>query len=216
MFRPFERNAEVQVRILEALMKGEKRFSDLLVETRLTRPTLASNLDKLQKKGYVKKDVGSEDHREKLYSITEKGVNAYNWQRDIEQLSLLRYFPVSVKGLMQVLGAVFRDLLYVYGGVAEFLRLTNSVPPVNKRAQEILGKCVSLSIYVEASEKERVEPLQVLKEFVQFAVSLASSQDIDLQRLKRLPNLSFVFQFNSDKLMEEYWKKFEVGDSIDR
>lgn len=31
-----------------------------------------------------------------------------------------------------------------------------------------------------------------------------TSKDVEVERLKRLPNLTFMFQFNRDKLLEQY------------
>jgi DNA-binding MarR family transcriptional regulator len=200
------RKEEAQNRIRDALMKGEKSFSELLVETSISRPALSSNLDELKEKGEVESRVDSNDLRVKHYFLTEKGINVYKKQKDIEALSSLKCFPRSVGKFIETLGALFRDFMHAYGGAVDYEYPLDVVPPIKKEAQEILAKCVTFSFYFEEDLDEGENPYQVfrqtLKEYAQVAASVAS-QDADIERLKRLPNLLFVFKLDKERLINE-------------
>jgi len=44
-----------------------------------------------------------------------------------------------------------------------------------------------------------------------------TSEDVDVERLNRLPNLTFMFQFSRDKLIQQYeqLKKTQTGNAED-
>ena len=46
--------------------------------------------------------------------------------------------------------------------------------------------------------------IPTLTELLEFIKAIASRQEIDTERLKQLPNLTFMFQFDGDKLIEQY------------
>jgi DNA-binding MarR family transcriptional regulator len=188
-------------------MKGEKSFSELLVETSISRPALSSNLDELKERGEVESRVDSNDLRVKHYFLTEKGINAYKKQKDIEALSSLKCFPRSVGKFIETLGALFRDFMHAYGGAVDYEYPFDVTPPIKKEAQEILAKCVTFSFYFEEDLGEGENPYQVfrqtLKEYAQVAASVASSHDVDVERLKQLRNLLFVFKLDKERLINE-------------
>jgi len=208
---PSEGKVEAQNMIRAVLIEGEKRFSDLLVETGLSRPALSSNLKELEEKREIGARVGSSDFREKYYFLTGNGINAYKRQKDIEKLSLFKYFPCSVGKLMQMLGVSFRDLAYVYGHAIDYAYPDDVIPPIKKEAQNIIEKCVTFSFYFEEDLSDGENPYKVfrqtLKEYAQVATSLASSQRVDVEHLNRLRNLLFVFKLDRDKLIDEYLKR---------
>ncbi|MEM3697469.1 MAG: MarR family winged helix-turn-helix transcriptional regulator [Candidatus Bathyarchaeia archaeon] len=203
---PSERKVKAQNMIRETLMKGEKRFTDLLLETGLSRPALSYNLRELEEKSEVESRIDSNDLRVKFYSLTEKGINAYKRQKDIENLSSFRYFPFSIGEFIQALGTLFRDLMEVYGDAVHYAYSDYKVPPIKKESQDIIKKCVTFSFYFEEDLKGE-NPYQVfrqtLKEFAQVAVLAASSHDVNIERLKRLPNLFFVFKLDKERLINE-------------
>jgi hypothetical protein len=46
--------------------------------------------------------------------------------------------------------------------------------------------------------------IPTLTELLGFIKAIASRQEIDIERLKQLPNLTFMFQFKGEKLLEQY------------
>jgi DNA-binding MarR family transcriptional regulator len=204
---PSRGRVEAQNRIRDALIKCEKRFSELLVETGLSRPALWSNLVELGQKGEVESRADSDDLRVKYYFLTEKGVNAYKRQKDLEHLSLSKYFPCSVGKFIQSIGALFRDFMLVYGHAVDHEYPGDMIPRLKEESQDVLAKCVTFSFYFEEDLGEGENPYQVfrqtLKEYAQVAASVASSHDVDVERLKQLRNLLFVFKLDKERLINE-------------
>jgi DNA-binding MarR family transcriptional regulator len=206
-YGPSYRKIKAQNMIRDALIKGEKRFSELLVETGLSRPALWSNLVELEEKGEIESKVDSSDLRVKHYFLTEKGINAYKRQKDLEHLSSFKYFPCSMGEFIQSMGALFRDFMFAYGYAVDRAYPDETIPRLKEESQNILAKCVTFSFYFEEDLGEDENPYQVfrqtLKEYAQAAASVASSHDVDVEQLKRLRNLLFAFKLDKERLINE-------------
>lgn len=205
---PLERKVKAQNVIRETLTRGDKRFTDLLIDTGLSRPALSSNLKELEKKGEVKSRISTHDLRVKIYSLTEKGMNAYKKQKDIERLNFFKHFPSSVGEFIQGLSTVFQDFMEAYGYAIHHAYPDDKLSPVKKEAENIIEKCITFSFYFEEDLIEGENPYEVfrqtLKEFVQAAIlAVSSPADINIDRLKHLRNLLFVFKLDREKLIDE-------------
>jgi hypothetical protein len=55
--------------------------------------------------------------------------------------------------------------------------------------------------------------IPTLTELLGFIKAIASRQEIDIERLKQLPNLIFMFQFQGDKLLEQYNYRRKTGSN---
>src|SRR5271157_384768 len=77
-------------------------------------------------------------------------------------------------------------------------------PQLNDEDHEILDRCLAISVYSRTAENEIRAMIPTLKELLGFIKAIASRQEIDIERLKQLPNLTFMFQFQGDKLLEQY------------
>jgi DNA-binding MarR family transcriptional regulator len=77
-------------------------------------------------------------------------------------------------------------------------------PQLNDEEREILRRCLGISVYSRTTENETRAAIPTLTELLGFIKAIASRQEIDIERLKQLPNLTFMFQFQGNKLLEQY------------
>lgn len=222
--RPSVRKTDAQNAVRRALSKGEATFGNLLQKTGLSRPALASNLKELHVVGQVERKTDNQDYRITHYSLTAKGIQAYKKQTDLESiedsevLSLGDVVGIIKKSMMQWMNVV----TYIYDSPQ--LRISDEDPRKNPNAptyvierkdkelfpelgeeeREILGRCLTFSFYAQTPEDKKIDLLPALKELLKQVKSVASSESIDVPRIKKLPNLTFIFQFKSDKLIEQY------------
>lgn len=222
--RRSHRKVEAQNAIRKALTYGERTFEGLLKMTELSRPALASNLKEMHSIGEVERETDSKDHRVKHYSLTAKGLKKYEKQEDLEALRYMDFLSVGdlvniLKGsIMKMINAVtymfespqlrisFSDPRKVPDAPTYLAERTDSpiFPQLRKEECEILDKCLTLSVYSEPVENEETTLLSTLEEFLESIRSITSSESVDVQRLKKIPNLTFVFRLSRDKLIEQY------------
>jgi DNA-binding MarR family transcriptional regulator len=86
-------------------------------------------------------------------------------------------------------------------------------PQLNDEEHEILDRCLAISVYSRTAENERRATIPTLTELLGFIKAIASRQEIDIERLKQLPNLTFMFQFQGDKLLEQYNYRRKIGSN---
>jgi DNA-binding MarR family transcriptional regulator len=236
-----KRTVEAQSAIREALKRGRETFGDLRIETGLSRPALATNLKKMYKSGEVERKTDSNDYRITRYSMTVKGGQAYEKQKDLESLKDMEV--LSMTGLMNIIKGSMTNLIdavtYVYESpqlvvslgdqkkqiegppkllinvsdqkkqiegknYATWQKESPIFPQLNDEEREILDRCLAISVYSRTAENEARAMIPTLKELLGFIKAIASRQEIDIERLKQLPNLTFMFQFQGDKLLEQY------------
>ena len=72
------------IEVLSVVAKGENRPTRIMYASNLSWTSLKSKLDLLLEKGYV--DVEFVSNRNKLYSITSKGIEVLRYYKRIESL----------------------------------------------------------------------------------------------------------------------------------
>jgi DNA-binding MarR family transcriptional regulator len=107
-----------QMETLEALFhKQDKSLTpaQLAEETHLTRSAMTSNLDSLQKRGYLSRKAHPNDRRRLIISLTQKGLEL------CENIMPARYRDMS--RVMQCLSSEMRDTLHtIYNRLIENIR----------------------------------------------------------------------------------------------
>lgn len=222
--RASHRKVEAQNAIRKALTYGERTFKGLLKMTELSRPALASNLEKMHSIGEIERKTDSRDHRVKHYSLTTLGMEKYEKQVDLEALKYMDF--LSVGDLMNVLKGSIMKMINAVTYMLESPQLRISIknpkkaphaptymveqkeevvfPQLRKEECEILDKCLTLSVYSEPVENKEAFLIPTLRKFLESIRSITSSENVDVQRLKKIPNLTFVFRLSRDKLIEQY------------
>jgi DNA-binding MarR family transcriptional regulator len=228
--RASHRKVEAQNAIRKALTYGERTFKGLLKMTELSRPALASNLEEMHSIGEIERKTDSRDHRVKHYSLTTLGMEKYEKQVDLEALKYMDF--LSVGDLMNILKGSIMKMINAVTYMFESPQLRISIsdskkvshaptsmveqkedvvfPQLRKEECEILDKCLTLSVYSEPVENEGTTLLSTLGEFLESIRSITSSESVDVQRLKKIPNLTFVFRLDRDKLIEQYLEKIKA------
>ncbi|OKY77554.1 MAG: Transcriptional regulator, MarR family [Candidatus Methanohalarchaeum thermophilum] len=71
-----------EYRILQSLENGEeKRFSELVESTGLSKPVVSKSASELIEENLIKKYPSKKDQRVRIYSMTEKGIKEYQKAR---------------------------------------------------------------------------------------------------------------------------------------
>jgi DNA-binding MarR family transcriptional regulator len=228
-----KRTVEAQSAIREALRRGKETFGELRTETELSPPALASNLKKMYKDVEVDRKTDSEDYRVTRYSLTDKGLKQYGKQKDLENLKEME--SISVRDVMDIIKGQMAFLLNAVAYVADSPRLIGTLdgkppqlsaspvilegvgdialPQLREEERDVLGKCLRVSVYSRTVENKDAGFIEALKELLALVKQVAASEDVDTERLKRLPNLTFMFQLDRGLLIRhyEYLKKAREG-----
>jgi len=175
-----------------ALWRGEATFGTLLRKTRLSRPTLASNLKRLQKVGEIESRGDPNDSRVKYYFITEKG------RKEIFRQTLGDIIYAIEENIAQMLVATTEVTMFL-----QFEQRKAAVlPQLDADERYILGSCLSGSIYAITTEGEKVSFFEPLREFLEKVKLVAKNKEFDVESLKSLCAVSFEFKLQRDKLIE--------------
>jgi DNA-binding MarR family transcriptional regulator len=75
--------------------------AQLAEEVGLTRPAMTSNLDSLQRKGYLSRSTHPNDRRKLIIALTQKGVKLCN-----------KIMPIYYKDMTKILGGIPMQMLY--------------------------------------------------------------------------------------------------------
>jgi DNA-binding MarR family transcriptional regulator len=86
-------------------------------------------------------------------------------------------------------------------------------PQLNDEEREILNRCLAISVYSRTTENETRATIPTSTELLGFIRAIASRQEIDIERLNQLPNLTFMFQFQGNKLLEQYNYRRKTGSN---
>jgi DNA-binding MarR family transcriptional regulator len=89
-------------------------------------------------------------------------------------------------------------------------------PQLNDEERKILDNCLSISVYSRTPENETRATIPTLEELITVVKAIASRQEIDTAHLKQLPNLTFMFQFQGDKLLEQYNHRSKTGSEMSK
>ena len=222
--RPSRRRVEAKNAIREALVHSKGTFGGLLEKTELSRPALASNLKKMYREEEVERQTDSKDYRITHYLLTNKGRREYGKQKDLEALKQMEFLAVG--DLMETLKGSMIKLINSVTYVMEAPQLRISIknpkkaphaptymferkeeavfPQLRKEDFEVLDKCLTLSVYSESVENKGAFLIPTLRKFLESIRSITSSESVDVQRLEKIPNLTFVFRLSRDKLIEQY------------
>ncbi len=65
---------ENEKKILSLLLSGQKEWSELLNETKLSKKSLSKHIKRLLDSELISDEIDKKDRRKKIYKITEKGV----------------------------------------------------------------------------------------------------------------------------------------------
>jgi DNA-binding MarR family transcriptional regulator len=158
----------------------------------------------MYEKREVTRDTDPKDWRRSYYSMTPTGWDEYRKQRDVESLNSMEFLRIGY--MMGAVKALVMDFIKAYEVGVESA-YPEGIPQLGEEGKTILKECLTLSFYSEPLENKRVRPMQALTELIQSVNALATSKNVDLRHLKQIPNLTVVFGFNRDKLIEEYLKK---------
>lgn len=79
-----------------------------------------------------------------------------------------------------------------------------AVPALSEKERQILTNCLRVSVDSRTVDNKPAGLVNSLRELLESVKMVATSKDVDVDRLKKLPNLTFLFQFSRDKLVEEY------------
>jgi DNA-binding HxlR family transcriptional regulator len=225
---PTERADSARRAILAALKQGKERFRDLENETELSRPALASNLKEMNRRGLIERKTDSEDYRITRYSLTEKGLKEYEKQKDIETLENME--SISVGSALEIIkNAILHAANFIQDGhwSQHELRRVDSenhdvphqadngvyvtrktegllFPSLSNEEQDILRKCLVVKMYSNTAEGETPGFAETLRELMMLVKQVAASKNVDIEEIKKLPNLTLMFQFSRDFLIYQY------------
>lgn len=205
---PESRKLKAEYAIREALKSRKKTFSELLDETDLSRPTLASHLKKMHKEGAVRREKDSKDYRVTYYSLTNKGRDEFHRQEDIKTLTVGSSHLVvrRVDGRLSISGPP--ELLPRELGVEanQFLQPSIRHDWMDEEDAKTLRECMTYSVY--SSKRLR----NVDKNYVKVLAELAAASVLNsfalqtrgraIHRFEKIPNLTFLFRLDSDKFRE--------------
>jgi DNA-binding MarR family transcriptional regulator len=223
---PSHRATSAQNAIRAALKNGKERFGDLEKETKLSRPALAANLKKMHKSGEIERSTDAKDYRVTRYFLTDKGLKEYEKQKDLETLQNMEFMPVG-RAMEIVYDSITRLLTNIDSWPKEELRYLDAenrevpeqtdnakytirktddivLPSLSDKEQEILQKCLGVSIYSSTPRGTTPGFVETLRELLTLVKQIAASKDVDIGRLKSLPDLTFMFEFSRDLLLYQY------------
>ena len=206
--RASQRTVQAMNVIREVLSQGDATFGVLLEKTGLSRRGLASNLKRLLKMREIKVRIDKKDHRVKHYSLTDEGWERYRQQKVSQILRQVELTPLGcvMDSIVEYIAAGFIAATNVTECQRRILRESERLPQLTKYERGILLGCLQGKIYANSSKNENVKFFEALKEFLAITKLIAACKDIDIELLKGLPDLVFVFKLSRDKLIEQYKK----------
>lgn len=100
-----------ELRILRVLReKGSSPMNKFSAETMLSQPSITGIVDKLEERGLVERLRSSEDRREVLIAITEKGDRTYAKGMELHRQFVEEAFSVLEGGEVEALMSVLKKL----------------------------------------------------------------------------------------------------------
>jgi DNA-binding MarR family transcriptional regulator len=223
------RTRQAKHAILQVLsLDGEAIFKVLMKKTGLSRPALASNLSWLMTHLCISRRIGKEDRREKHYSLTNEGqklLAKWNYLEKVDTTETLT--AEEVMGILQdsvstlltlVTSSPVLDISHSEITVEDKETKLNrtvpitcvgqidnvTMPALSERARKILTNCLSSDVDFESVDKKPVGMAEGLRELLEAVNMVADLRNVDVERLKKVPILTFTFRFNRDDLIQQY------------
>ena len=78
------------------------------------------------------------------------------------------------------------------------------LPALSERGRQVLGGCLEDSVDHRTVDDEPIGLVEAIGELLEAINMVTAMKSVDIERLKRLPNLKFTFRFNRDKLIQQY------------
>jgi len=202
--RASRRTEEAMNVIREVLSQGDATFGVLLKKTGLSRRALALNLKRLVKMGELKRWVDEKDHRKRYYSFEDYGWERYRQQKVSQILRQAELTPLGF--IMDVIVEYVAAALIAASKVTELERHMkgkgDKLPKLTKVEEAIFLGSLRGRIYTCNNKNENVGLFEALKEFLAMTKFVVARKDINLELLKGLPDIVFVFEFSRDKFIE--------------
>jgi DNA-binding MarR family transcriptional regulator len=209
-------------------LDGEAIFKVLMKKTGLSRPALASNLSWLKDHQCISLRIDEEDHRKKHYFLTNEGqklLAKWNFLEKVDTTETLT--AEEVMGILQdsistlltlVTSSPVLDISQRETTVEDeetklshtepitcIRRIDNvTMPALSERARKILTNCLNSYVDFESVDKKPVGKAEGLKELLEAVNMVADLKNVDIERLRRVPTLTFTFRFNRDNLIQQY------------
>jgi heterodisulfide reductase subunit C len=147
---PSDSRRESERLILKSLNEGEKTYTGLVRETKLSEPTIAKRLDSLEKGRMILHRINPTDRRSKIYSITPHGRGNLSrlevWKtfwadRDVEEVvSLLQSRLPEATGVTRTAESIEITAMQVR---SSFMKKVQELSGQNITSCYICGKCSS-------------------------------------------------------------------------
>jgi DNA-binding HxlR family transcriptional regulator len=156
----FKRQSEIK--ILEALKEGSKTWSQLVIETGLSKRTLQLRLPKMEERGVIKRELVAEPGQRSrvLYVLSEKGSQEMPFLVSDMFEGIIQAFKTTVRSLTPTLGvSIIQYLSKDYENCIEFALIQQKQISNEHQLKEHIRAALSYLLFQYVDKPEDLEEI---------------------------------------------------------